>query len=101
MKKRIPIVLLSILLVIVIAGVAFLAVRMVVKSKNEKDNSISTKDSVVSGAQVAETIYSDHYKVGIVQTGLGSASKDCYSGFMLEMDERNLLGNIEPRPLLS
>ena len=95
MKKRIPIVLLSILLVIVIAGVAFLAVRMVVKSKNEKDNSISTKDSVVSGAQVAETIYSDHYKVGIVQTGLGSASKDCYSGFMLEMDERNLLGNIE------
>ena len=95
MKKRIPIVLLSILLVIVIAGVAFLAVRMAVKSKNEKDNSISTKDSVVSGAQVAETIYSDHYKVGIVQTGLGSASKDCYSGFMLEMDERNLLGNIE------
>lgn len=95
MKKRIPIVVLSILLVVVIAGVAFLAVRSAVKSKNEKDNSDATNDSAVSGAQIGETIYSEHYKVGIVQTGLGSASKDCYSGFMLELDERNLLGNIE------
>ena len=95
MKKRFPIVILSILLAVVIAGVAFLAVRSAVKSKNEKDSSDATNDSVVSGAQVAETIYSEHYKVGIVQTGLGSASKDCYSGFMLELDERNLLGNIE------
>ena len=95
MKKRIPVVLLSILLVVVIAGVAFLAVRSAIKKKNDVDAGGATGDSVVSGAQQAETIYSEHYKVGIVQTGLGNASKDCYSGFMLELDERNLLGNLE------
>lgn len=95
MKKRVPIVLLSILLVLVIAGIAFLAVRSVMKQQKDHQQADATKDSVVSGAQISETIYSEHYKVGIVQTGLGNASKDCYSGFMLELDERNLLGNID------
>lgn len=95
MKKRFPVVILSILLVLVIVGVAFVAVRSVIKKKNNGELHDATPDSVVSGAQEAETIYSDHYKIGIVQTGLGSASKDCYSGFMLELDERNLLGNLD------
>ena len=95
MKKKLPIVILSILLVAVIAGVVFFAVKGVLQKKNGDDDTFATKDSVAKGATISETLYSEHYKVGVVQTGLGSASKDCYSGFMLELDENNLLGNIE------
>ncbi len=35
------------------------------------------------------------YKVGIVQNGLGNASKECYEGFITELNERGVLDQLD------
>ena len=94
MKKHLVIVL-SVILIIAVIGVVVFAVGFAMHKQKEAEPITATNDSVQSGATVSPTLYSDHYKVGVVQTGLGSASKDCYGGFMFELDENNLLGNLE------
>ena len=90
MKKTILIILSIVLIIAVIGGVIY-AVLPVIKNMNNGDAAGATPDSVEDQADSDESPYTEQFKIGIVQTGLGSASKDCYGGFMLELDERNLL----------
>ena len=94
MKKNIAIIL-SVILIIAVIGVVVFAIVMAMNKQNEVDTTVSTSDSADATRPAIETIYSEHYKIGVVQTGLGSASKDCYGGFMMELDENGLLGNLE------
>lgn len=92
MKKTILIIISVILVIGVIAGIVFV-VFPAIKNMGNGDGFGATPDSVADKADSGDTPYTKQVKIGIVQTGLGSASKDCYSGFMLELDERNLLSN--------
>ena len=94
MKKNLVITL-SVILIIAVIGVVVFSIVLAMNKQKNTDTAISTNDQAAASAPAIETRYDEHYKVGVIQTGLGSASKDCYSGFMLELDERNLLGNIE------
>ncbi len=94
MKKKVVITL-SVLFMIAIIGVVIFAVVSGMKSQNAGDLNAATNDSATAANAAPATIYSEHYKIGVVQTGLGGASKDCYGGFMMELDERQLMGNLE------
>lgn len=94
MKKAILIIVSVILIAALIGGVGYV-VWLANKKNKESDDTFATKDSVSVQNAPDATRYSEHFKIGIVQTGLGSASKDCYGGFMLELDERKMLSNLE------
>ena len=94
MKKNLAIIL-SVILIIAVIGVVVFAIISAMNKQNDVDTTVATSDSADATKPAIETLYSDHYKVGVIQTGLGSASKDCYGGFMMELDENGLLGNIE------
>ena len=94
MKKNLIIVL-SVILIVAVIGVVVFAIISAMNKQNETDTSVATSDSADATKPAIETLYSEHYKVGVIQTGLGSASKDCYGGFMMELDEKGLLANLE------
>ena len=94
MKKNILIAL-TVIVIIAIVGVVVFAVMSGMKSQNDSGINAATNDSAATANAAPETLYSEHYKVGVIQTGLGSASKDCYGGFMMELDERRMMGNLE------
>ena len=94
MKKNLAIIL-SVILIIAVIGVVVFAIVSAMNKQNDIDTTVATSDSADATKPAIETLYSEHYKVGVIQTGLGSASKDCYGGFMMELDENGLLGNIE------
>ena len=94
MKKNLAIIT-GVILIIAVIGVVVFAVITAMHKQNETDITVATNDSAEATKPAIETIYSEHYKIGIIQTGLGSASKDCYGGFMMELDENNVLANLE------
>lgn len=94
MKKNVAVTL-SVILIIAVIGVVVFAIVSAMNKQNDTDSTLATSDSAEATRPAIETIYSEHYKVGVVQTGLGSASKDCYGGFMMELDENGLLANLE------
>lgn len=94
MKKNLVIAL-SVILIIAVIGVVVFAIVSAMHKQNDIDSVIATNDQASPTNAAIETIYSEHYKVGVIQTGLGSASKDCYGGFMMELDENGVLANLE------
>lgn len=94
MKKNLVIAISVILIIAVIGAVVFITISST-NHMREGDAFTATNDSALLNATTAETMYSETFKIGIVQHGLGDASKDCYGGFMMELDERQLLSNLE------
>ena len=94
MKKNLVIAL-SVILIIAVIGVVVFTIVLAMNKQKNIDTAISTNDQAAASAPAIETRYDEHYKVGVIQTGLGSASKDCYSGFMMELDENGVLASLD------
>ena len=94
MKKNLVIAL-SVILIIAVIGVVVFSIVLAMNKQKNIDTAISTNDQAAASAPAIETRYDEHYKVGVIQTGLGSASKDCYSGFMMELDENGVLASLD------
>ncbi len=94
MKKNLVIAL-SVILIIAVIGVVVFSIVLAMNKQKNIDTAISTNDQVAASAPAIETRYDEHYKVGVIQTGLGSASKDCYGGFMMELDENGVLASLD------
>ncbi len=94
MKKNLVIAL-SVILIIAVIGVVVFSIVLAMNKQKNIDTAISTNDQAAASAPVIETRYDEHYKVGVIQTGLGSASKDCYGGFMMELDENGVLASLD------
>ena len=94
MKKNLVITL-SVILIIAVIGVVVFTIVLAMNKQKNIDTAISTNDQAAASAPAIETRYDEHYKVGVIQTGLGSASKDCYGGFMMELDENGVLASLD------
>ncbi len=94
MKKNLVIAL-SVILIIAVIGVVVFSIILAMNKQKNIDTAISTNDQAAASAPAIETRYDEHYKVGVIQTGLGSASKDCYGGFMMELDENGVLASLD------
>lgn len=94
MKKNLVIAL-SVILIIAVIGVVVFSIVLAMNKQKNIDTAISTNDQAAASAPAIETRYDEHYKVGVIQTGLGSASKDCYGGFMMELDENGVLASLD------
>ena len=94
MKKKLVIAL-SVILIIAVIGVVVFTIVLAMNKQKNIDTAISTNDQAAASAPAIETRYDEHYKVGVIQTGLGSASKDCYGGFMMELDENGVLASLD------
>ena len=94
MKKNLVIAL-SVILIIAVIGVVVFSIVLAMNKQKNIDPAISTNDQAAASAPAIETRYDEHYKVGVIQTGLGSASKDCYGGFMMELDENGVLASLD------
>ena len=82
-------------LIIAVIGVVVFSIVLAMNKQKNTDTAISTNDQAAASAPAIETRYDEHYKVGVIQTGLGSASKDCYGGFMMELDENGVLASLD------
>lgn len=94
MKKNLVIAL-SVILIIAVIGVVVFSIVLAMNKQKNIDTAISTNDQAAASAPAIEARYDEHYKVGVIQTGLGSASKDCYGGFMMELDENGVLASLD------
>ena len=93
MKKHIIIIMNIILVAVVLGAVAFAVLKIV----NNKQEPVPTEAPTIAQATFDEPTAAPQklYKVGIVQNGLGNASKDCYEGFISELNERGVLQNLD------
>ena len=94
MKKGILIAVSVIVIIAILGAVVYITVFSSGNLRNG-DTATATNDSVNLNNSADATLYSESFKIGVIQTGLGSASKDCYGGFMMELDERQLMGNLD------
>ena len=94
MKKHLTVLISIVLIVLVIGAVVF----FFLKAQNSSDNrpGYGSADSTVSASEIMP--YTEPvklYKIGIVHNGLGNASKDCYEGFITELNESGILDKVE------
>lgn len=83
--------------IVLVAAIVGAVVYVVISAMNRPDDSVDQPPTEAAAAPATEaaTLYSETFKIGIIQHGLGNASKDCYEGFITELNERGLLNNLE------
>ena len=93
MKKHI-IVIMNIVLVMLVLGAVVFAVMKVMGNKEEP---VPTEAPTMAPATFDEPTAAPEklYKIGIVQNGVGNASKACYEGFISELNERGVIANLD------
>ena len=94
MKKGILIAISVIVIIAILGAVVYITVFSSGNLRNG-DSGTATGDNAALTKASETAPYSESFKIGVIQTGLGSASKDCYGGFMMELDERQLMGNLD------
>ena len=93
MKKHI-ILIMNIVLVAAIAVAAVFAFSR--KGPKTSDATEPVQPTLASvPATQAPTVEEEHYKVGIVQHADGLSSKNCYEGFISQLNDRGLLDNLD------
>lgn len=97
MKKHLVVIMNIVLILAIVGAIVF----TVVNSLNRKNEPVPVATEATAAETVAETaaaptIPADRtFKIGIIQHGLGKASKDCYEGFITELNESGMLNNCE------
>ena len=95
MKKALIIILSIVLILVIIGAVVYVALGPLSQNDGVDEVSEETAAPTTHKDDANKTIGDKHFKIGIVQTGVGTANKDCYTGFMTELDERKLTDNLE------
>lgn len=95
-KRYIAIIAIVILILAVIGGIVCLIMFGGDKHEDGKPTPTEHETFVISTELPSETLNIEKkYKIGIVQHSLGKASKDCYEGFITELNDRGLLNYTE------
>ena len=97
MKKSI-IITISVILIVALLGVGgYFGYKHFFAGNGSNDPTEPTVDATVAPATPDQpaTEPVKLYKIGIVQNGLGNASKACYEGFITELNERGVLSSVE------
>lgn len=94
MKKHLIVVMNIVLIAVVIGAIIFTVVNAMNK-RSESEATAATESPSAAIETQSVTMPENSFKVGIIQHGLGNASKDCYEGFITELNERGLLDKME------
>lgn len=94
MKKHLVIMMNVVLIALVIGAIIF-TVLTAINRKNDESAPDATESATQAVGETAATEAGQTYKIGIIQNGLGNASKACYEGFISELNERGLLEKVE------
>ena len=98
MKKHFVLIMNIVLAVVIVGAIGFTVFKIITSDNmnvDPSDDKASTSMSDDETAQPASVDPSERYKIGIVQHANNADSNDCYSGFITEMNERGLIGNID------
>ena len=96
MKKTIIVTISVILIFAVIGGAGYAVYRFFYPTGLGNVETVAPLETLFPATtDEPETQPEKLYKVGIVQNGLGDASKACYEGFISELNERGVLGNLD------
>lgn len=93
--KKFLIILVTVLLVAAVVGAIIFVVINAQNRKNEEDIKAADESRVEATESMPPTLPEKQYKVGIVQHGLGNASKDCYEGFITELSESGMIDKVD------
>lgn len=93
MKKHLVIIMNIVLIVLVVGAIIFTVMSAL--NRSDSEDAVIADSTAPTAATQPPTAAAQRYKVGIIQHGLGDASKDCYEGFITELNERGLLEHIE------
>ncbi len=99
MKKHFVLIM-NILLVLVILGAVGFTIYNVVSQENAENAPISDKSVTLPSQGEEETDLpsvdpSERYKIGIIQHYNRPESNDCYAGFISELSDLGLIGNVD------
>ncbi len=96
MKKTIIVIISVILILAVIGGAGYAVYRFFYPAGIGNAETVAPLETLFpASSDESATQPEKLYKVGIVQNGLGDASKACYEGFISELNERGVLGNLD------
>ena len=100
MKKHFVLIMNIVLVLAILGAVAFTIVKMVTRDAGSDTHSPDNSSGKPVSASASATQYpsvdpAERYKIGIVQHYNNADSNDCYAGFISEMNERELIGNVD------
>ncbi len=94
MKKHLVIIM-NIVLIIAVVGAIVFTVMNAMNQKREEPTATPVSATVAATESASAATAAKQYKIGIIQHGLGNASKDCYQGFISELNESGRLSETE------
>ena len=97
MKKHFVLIMNIVLVVLILGAVGFTAYKMLTRGNTPSSDDKSATPASVSGVstEYPSVDPSERYKIGIVQHYNNADSNDCYAGFISELNERGLVGNVD------
>lgn len=100
MKKHFVLIMNIVLIIAILGAVGFTVFNVVRNANKEPVKAAQSATAAVSDSSEVAATYpavdpSERYRIGIVQHYNNDDSNDCYSGFISEMNERGLIGNVD------
>lgn len=100
MKKHFVLIMNIVLVIVILGAVGFTIFNLFTRenAKITADYSDKQAHPIVSSDAVTEEMTVDpaeRYKIAIVQHANNQESNDCYAGFISELNERGLIGNVD------
>ncbi len=99
MKKHFVLIMNIVLTVVILGAVGFTIFNVL---NNSGDDDLAPASTGVPVSQASEAVTeqptvdpAERYKIGIVQHYNNADSNDCYAGFISELNERGLVGNVD------
>lgn len=98
MKKHFVLIMNIVLAVVILGAVGFTVFNLLNRDNAKHTEKAGGDESATAStdASAQPTVDpSERYKIGIVQRSSNPESSDCYAGFISELNERGLVGNID------
>ena len=99
MKKHFVLIMNIVLAAVIIGAVGWTIFNVMNRSGSSKTAPVSGDQANVGASDTSSELPaidpSERYKIGIVQHYNNADSNDCYAGFISELNERGLIGNVD------
>ena len=99
MKKHFVLIMNILLVVILLGAVGFTIFNIATKKDKDKASTPESPTTAVLSSDAATEMPTvnpaERYKIGIIQHHNNADSNDCYAGFISELNDRGLVGNVD------
>ena len=100
MKKHFVLIMNILLVIVILGAVGFTVYNVITREQAKKDDAVTETQTASLPTSAVQTEMptvdpAERYKIGIIQHHNNADSNDCYAGFISELNDRGLIGNVD------